>query len=63
MFSFFGPDNMKYFQYATFITLYDIDSTVSNGRDWIWKMCLLAGIAVVTFLAGTITFTKRDFPL
>jgi len=63
MFSLFGPENMKYFKYATFIALYDIGSIVSNGSDWIWKMCLLAGIAVATFLAGTIAFAKKDLPL
>jgi ABC-2 type transport system permease protein len=63
MFSMMGPESMGIFKYATFITLYDIDSIVSNGSDWIWKMCILAGIAVATFMAGAVTFTKRDLPL
>ena len=63
MFSLFGSENMKIFKYATFITLYDIDSIISSNGDWIWKFCILAGIAAVTFTIGTVTFIKKDFPL
>jgi ABC-2 type transport system permease protein len=63
MFALFGSENMKNFKYFTFVTLYDIDSILSNGGDWIWKFVILAGIAAVTFIVGTVTFMKRDLPL
>jgi ABC-2 type transport system permease protein len=58
-----GPEAMKYFKYLTFVSLYDVSSITSNGSDWIWKLCILAGIAVVTFTIGAVTFTKKDLPL
>ena len=63
MFSLMGTENMKYFKYATFITLYDIDSIILGNSEWVWKMFVLAGIAVITFIIGTIIFTKKDLPL
>ena len=63
MFSEAGPESMRFFKYLTFVTLYDVESILSGGSGWVLKLCVLAGIASVTFVLGAVTFTKRDLPL
>jgi ABC-2 type transport system permease protein len=58
-----GIEGMQYFKYLTFISLYDVTSILSNGDDWIWKLCILAGIALVSFASGAVVFTRKDLPL
>ncbi len=74
----FGSDNMvkmgigvealNNFNKLTLIGLFDIDSlsTVGSGDvsfDFVWKLCILAGIAIVCYTAGAVRFQKKDLPL
>lgn len=52
--------DLKYF---TIVTLYDLPSIISGASDFIVKFAVLAGIAVVTYAAGTTVFAKKDLPL
>lgn len=63
-----GVEELGIFNKLTLIGLYDIQSlaTVGSGDvnyDFVWKLCALAGVAVVTYLIGKFTFQKKDLPL
>ncbi len=63
-----GVDALHKFNYLTLIGLYDINalSTVGTGDvsfTFVWKLCVLAGLAVVLYAAGAIRFRKKDLPL
>lgn len=52
----------------TLIGLYDIDSIATVGTEsldtaFIWKLVILAIIAVVCYIAGAVRFQKKDLPL
>lgn len=64
----FGTDALGIFNKLTLIGLYDIESISSIGTGeldtaFIWKLAILAGIAVVCYIAGAERFKKKDLPL
>lgn len=63
-----GVEELGIFNKLTLIGLYDIQalSTVGSGDvnyDFVWKLCVLAGVAIATYLIGKFTFQKKDLPL
>ena len=63
-----GVEELGIFNKLTLIGLYDIQalSTVGSDNvnyDFVWKLCVLAGVAIVTYLIGKIRFQKKDLPL
>jgi ABC-type transport system involved in multi-copper enzyme maturation permease subunit len=63
-----GVKELSVFNKMTVIGLYDIKAlaTVGTGNvdtSFIWKLGVLAVIAVVCYMAGAVYFTKKDLPL
>lgn len=63
-----GVEELDIFNKLTLVGLYDINTLSTVGTDsvdyaFVWKLCVLAGVAVVTYLIGKITFQKKDLPL
>ncbi len=63
-----GVEELSVFNKLTLIGLYDVDalSTVGTGDvdyTFVWKLCILAGVAVAAYVAGAIRFKKKDLPL
>lgn len=64
----FGVDALGIFNKLTLIGLYDIESIATIGTGsldtaFIWKLCILAAIAVVFYVVGAQRFKKKDLPL
>jgi ABC-2 type transport system permease protein len=55
--------NFGWMQNFTIVSLYDIHSVFAGEPDFIWKFIVLAAIGVVTYIAGSTLFVKRDLPL
>jgi ABC-2 type transport system permease protein len=47
----------------TLVTLYDIHSVMEGTTDFIWKFIVLATVGVVTYVAASVAFARRDLPL
>jgi len=60
--SMFGS-SFQWMKNLTLVSLYDINSVLANTSDYIWKFIVLAGVGVITYLIGSMAFTKRDLPL
>lgn len=63
-----GVVELGFFNKFTLVGLYDINAISTVGSDsvdysFVWKLCVLAGVAVVTYAAGNIYFQKKDLPL
>lgn len=63
-----GVEALGIFNKLTLIGLYDIDSIATVGTEsldtgFIWKLVILAIIAVVCYIAGAVRFQKKDLPL
>lgn len=63
-----GVESLGIFNKLTLIGLYDIHSIATVGTDsvdtaFIWKLGILAAIAVVCYVVGAIRFQKKDLPL
>ena len=63
-----GVEALGIFNRLTLIGLYDIESISTVGTDslntaFIWKLGILAAIAVICYVAGAIRFQKKDLPL
>lgn len=63
-----GVEELAVFNKLTIVGLYDIQSlsTVGTGEidyTFVWKLCVLAGISIITYLIGKIYFQKKDLPL
>ena len=63
-----GVEELGIFNKLTLVGLYDIRalSTVGSAEvdySFVWKLCVLAGVAIVTYIIGNIRFQKKDFPL
>lgn len=63
-----GVEELGIFNKLTLIGLYDIQSLSTVGTDnvnydFVWKLCVLAGVAIVTYLIGKFRFQKKDLPL
>lgn len=63
MFGNLGVEFLGNFKYLTIATLYDYTSILGSGSDWIWKLFVALGIAVVSFTIGSTWFCKKDLPL
>ncbi len=53
---------------ATLVGLYDINALATVGTEsvdysFVWKLIVLAVIAVVCYSVGSIRFQKKDLPL
>ena len=62
MMGMFG-NTFSWMKYFTLTTLYDIHSVIGGSADFIWKFIVLAMIGVITYVIGSVAFTKRDLPL
>lgn len=63
-----GVEELGIFNKLTLVGLYDIRalSTVGSAEvdySFVWKLCVLAGVAIVTYIIGNIRFQKKDLPL
>ena len=63
-----GVEELGIFNKLTLIGLYDIQALSTVGSDdvdysFVWKLCVLAGIAIVTYCIGKFRFQKKDLPL
>lgn len=63
-----GVESLGIFNKLTLIGLYDINSIATVGTDsldtaFIWKLAILAGIAIICYTVGAIRFEKKDLPL
>lgn len=63
-----GVEALGIFNKLTLIGLYDINTISTVGTDsldtaFIWKLGVLAAIAVVSYIVGAIRFQKKDLPL
>lgn len=63
-----GVKELGIFNKLTLVGLYDIKAleTVGTGdvnMDFLWKLIVLAVVAVVFFAAGAVRFQKKDLPL
>lgn len=64
----FGAKQLDYFNNMTLIGLYDVKAISTIGTDsvntaFIWKLAVLAVIAIVCYAAGALRFQKKDLPL
>jgi ABC-2 type transport system permease protein len=60
--SMFG-ESFHWMKNITLVTLFDINSVLSNSADFIWKFIVLAVVGIVTYTIGSAAFSKRDLPL
>lgn len=63
-----GVEQLGIFNKLTIIGLYDIDTLATVGTSnvdfaFVWKLVVLAAIAVVCYIVGAIKFLKKDLPL
>lgn len=63
-----GVEELSVFNKLTLIGLYDINSIaayMADGTDdaFVWKLGILAAIAIVTYVIGAVSFQKKDLPL
>lgn len=63
-----GVEELGIFNKLTLVGLYDIQalSTVGSSEidySFVWKLCVLAGVAIITYVIGNIRFQKKDLPL
>lgn len=63
-----GVEELGIFNKLTLVGLYDITSIGTVGSDsvdtaFVWKLAVLFGIAVVSYIIGIQRFNKRDLPL
>jgi ABC-2 type transport system permease protein len=62
MMGMFG-ESFHWMKNFTLVTLYDISSVVADSSDFIWKFIVLAAVGVITYIAGTTIFARKDLPL
>lgn len=58
-----GVESMRYFNYLSLLNLLDTQSITDNTTTFIWKLAILAGIALVTYIASIFVFNKKDLSL
>lgn len=64
----FGSENLAIFDKTTLVGLFDVNSlsTIGTGDvnyDFVWKLCILAVVAIVGYVLGGQIFKKKDLPL
>lgn len=55
--------SLNYFNYASIISLFDVPSIVNGSSDYIWKLAILFVLGLIGYVAGSISFKKKDLPL
>lgn len=63
MFGSLGVGGLDNFKYLTICSFYDYKSVLYGVNDWIIKMIFPIGIAVVSYVIGSVWFCKKDLPL
>lgn len=63
MFGSLGISALENFKYVSICTLYDYESILMGGDDWIAKSGTALIIAIVTYAVGAAWFCKKDLPL
>lgn len=63
-----GVEELAFFNKLTLVGLYDVKSLSTVGTDtvnydFVWKLCILAVIAAMSYTIGKISFQKKDLPL
>ena len=63
-----GVEELSIFNKLTLVGLYDVDSLATIGTasvdfTFVWKLLLLAGIAIACYAYGAVRFSKKDLPL
>ncbi|WP_050637355.1 ABC transporter permease [Candidatus Stoquefichus sp. SB1] len=63
-----GVESLNIFNKLTLIGLYDLNSIATIGSGaldtaFIWKFAILAGVAIVFYVAGFMKFKTKDLPL
>ncbi len=56
-------DAMNYFNYVSIISLFDTASILEGTTTYIWKLAILAVVAIVTYSLAIWKFDKKDLPL
>lgn len=64
----FGAEALNIFNKLTLVGLYDVKAIATVATDsvdtaFIWKLAVLAGIALVCYVVGAKRFQKKDLPL
>lgn len=54
---------MNFFNYLSIITLFDVNSILNGGINYLWKFAILIGFGIITMIIGIIRFDKKDLPL
>jgi ABC-2 type transport system permease protein len=55
--------NFTFLRYLTIVTLYDVPGIMASATGWAWRLAGLAGVALATYAAGALAFTRKDLPL
>lgn len=63
-----GVEQLEIFNKLTLVGLYDIQALSTVGGEdvnysFVWKLCVLGGVAVITYVIGNLRFQKKDLPL
>ena len=63
-----GVESLSIFNRLTLIGLFDVDSINTIGTAvvdaaYLWKLAVLAAIALVCYILGSVSFQKKDLPL
>lgn len=63
-----GVKELSIFNRLTLVGLYDVNSlsTVGTGNvdtSFVWKLLVLAVIAIACYTIGAVRFSKKDLPL
>lgn len=63
-----GVEQLNIFNKLTLVGLYDVKALSTIGSadidyTFVWKLCVLAAVAIVTYVIGNISFQKKDLPL
>jgi len=56
-------DAMNYFNYASIITLFNVNSMLNGTNEYICGLAILFGIGMIAYIIGIIKFDKKDLPL
>lgn len=56
-------ETFRWMRNISLVSLFDVNSILSDGAAYIWKFIVLGVVGVITYTLGCIAFTKRDLPL
>ena len=56
-------DAMNFFNYLSIISLFDCLSILEGSLTFLWKLAILLGIGIVTYIISIVKFKKKDLPL